>query len=87
VDLAGGPLDLGQRIELRQKPRPELVDVRACLHQQRTHRAARGIQHGQKHVGRLDELVIAPESQRLGIGQRLLETAGEFVHAHGERAL
>jgi len=31
----------------------------------------------------LHELVIAPEGDRLGIGQRLLKTAGELFHAHG----
>ena len=35
------------------------------------------------HVQRLDELVVAADGERLGVGQRLLEFAGQFVHAHG----
>ena len=35
------------------------------------------------HVRRLDELVVAADGQRLGVGQGLLESAGELVHAHG----
>ena len=31
------------------------------------------IQQGEHHVGGLDELVVAADGQRLGIGQRLLE--------------
>ena len=33
-------------------------------------------------VDRLDELVVAADRQRLRVGQRLLELAGQFVHAH-----
>ena len=32
---------------------------------------------------RLDVLVIAPDRQRLRVGERQLEFAGQFVHAHG----
>jgi hypothetical protein len=34
-------------------------------------------------VVRLDVLVIAPDGQRLRVCQRLLESARQFVHAHG----
>ena len=39
------------------------------------------------HVRRLDELVVAADGQRLGIGQRLLESAGELVHVAWVRTL
>src|SRR3546814_11276888 len=31
-----------------------------------------------------DQVVVAANGQRLRVGQRLLETRGEFVHAHGK---
>jgi len=34
-------------------------------------------------VYRLDELVILADGQRLRIGKRHLEFAGQFVHSHG----
>jgi hypothetical protein len=34
-------------------------------------------------VYRLDELVILADGQRLRIGKRYLELAGQFVHSHG----
>src|SRR5205823_8710374 len=34
-----------------------------------------------------DELMIAAERERLGVGQRLLKAAGQFVHAHGNSTL
>ncbi len=40
------------------------------------------VEQRQQHVGRLDELIVAANAQRLGIGQRRLEAAGELVHAH-----
>ena len=83
----GRALDLRQPVEQRQQPRAQLVDVRAGLHQQRAHRAARGVQQRQHDVRGLEELVVAAERQRLGVGQRLLKAAGELVHAHGDSAL
>ena len=63
-------------VEQRAQP----VDVHARLDQQRPHAAALGVEHGQQQVRRLDELVVAPDGQRLRIGQRRLEPTGEFVH-------
>ena len=34
------------------------------------------------HVNRLNELMILPKGQRLGVGQRHLEFACQFVHSH-----
>ena len=61
----------------------QLVDVGAGLHEQRAHRAALAVEQRQHDVRRLEELVVAADGQGLGIGQGLLESAGEFVHAHG----
>ena len=36
----------------------------------------------QPQMDRLDELVIAADRQRLRVGKRRLEAAGEFIHAH-----
>jgi len=70
----GVPSTFGQGIEQPQQSRAQLVDVRAGLQQQWTHRAAGAVQHRQHHVRRLEELVIAPERERLCIGERLLES-------------
>src|SRR5438105_3803507 len=87
VYLAGGALDLGQPVEERQQPRAQLVDVGPRLHEQRAHRAARAVEHRQQDVRGLDELMIAAERERLGVGQRLLKAAGELVHAHESSTL
>src|SRR6185503_7946083 len=62
----------------------QLVDVDAGLQQQRAHGAALALQQRQQHVSRLHELVVAADRQRLRIRKRLLKTAREFVHPHGE---
>ena len=36
-----------------------------------------------QQMHRFDDVVIATDGQRLGVGDGLLETRGEFVHAHG----
>jgi hypothetical protein len=46
------------------------------------HRAAVLVQQRDHEVNRLDELVIAPDRQTLGIRQRHLELAGQLVHPH-----
>ena len=61
----------------------QLGDVGAGLCQQRPQAAALLVQQGQQHVRRLDHLVIAAHGQGLGVGQGGLETAGQFVVAHG----
>jgi hypothetical protein len=38
-------------------------------------------------VRRLDQVVVAADRQRLGVGERLLETRSELVHAHGRESL
>src|SRR5206468_1497670 len=83
VNVPGCALDLRQALEQPQQSRAQLVDVRTGLQQQRPHRAAGAVQHRQHHVRGLQELVIAAERERLGVGERLLQAAGEFIHAHG----
>ena len=45
-------------------------------------RAAILLEQCRHHVYRFDELMIAPNRQRLRISQRHLEFAGEFIHSH-----
>ena len=56
------------------------VDLR--LRQQRRGRAALLAEQRGHHVRRFEHVVVAAHGQRLRVGQRLLETRGEFVHAH-----
>ena len=85
VDLAGRALDLRQPIELRAELRSAAVDVDARLDQERLRRCRPAVEQRRHHVRRLDELIVAADAQRLRVGQRLLEAAREFVHAHGLR--
>jgi len=78
VYVPGGAFDLRQAIEQPQESRAQLVDVRAGLQQQRTHGATGPVEHGEHHVRRLEELVVAAERERLCIGERLLEAAGSL---------
>ena len=45
-------------------------------------RAALLIEQRRHQVRRLEHVVVAPDRQRLGIGQRLLKTRSQFVHSH-----
>jgi len=44
--------------------------------------AALLIEQRQHDVDRLDHVVVAPDRETLGIGQSLLQTRGQFIHAH-----
>jgi hypothetical protein len=39
-------------------------------------------QHRRQHMGRLDVRVVARHREALGLGERLLESGGQFVDAH-----
>ena len=60
----------------------QTIDVDRRLDQQRGDATALGLEHRQQQVCRLDELIVATDGQRLGIGQSRLKPAGEFIHAH-----
>ncbi len=83
VHLAARALDLRQPVEGLAEPRAQQVDLGARLLEQRPHRAALLVEQRQHQVRGLDELVVAAEGQRLGVGQGHLELGGQFVHAHG----
>ena len=76
-------LDLGQLLQGLAKLAAQSADIDAGLHQQRPRRATLLVQQGHQHVHRLDQIVVTPHRQRLGIGQCLLEARSQFVHAHG----
>ena len=82
LHVAAMALDLRQAVDDVGEQRAQPVDVDPRLDQQRPHAAALGVEHGQQQVRRLDELVVAADRQRLGVGQRRLKSAGEFVLAH-----
>ena len=83
VHFAGVAFDLRQAVERLAELRAQQIDVGAGLVEQGPHRAALLVEQGRHHVQRLDVLVVAADRERLGIGQRQLELAGQFVHAHG----
>ncbi len=83
VHVAAGAFDLGQPVERLAELRAQQVHVDAGLVEQVPHGAALLVQQGRHHVQRLDVLMIAANSERLGISQRQLELARQFVHSHG----
>ncbi len=85
VDFPGRALHLGQAIERGAELGAQPVDVGPCLDEQRPHGAALAVEEREQHMGRLEELVVAADGERLGIGQRLLEPAGELVLTHRGR--
>ena len=85
LDVAGRALHPRQAVERLAEGRAQLVDVDVGLCQQVAHRAAFLVEQRRHQVHRLDELVIAPDRQALGVLERQLELAGQFVHSHGIR--
>src|SRR3546814_9612793 len=77
---------------LRRPPRLTRTDAllpyptlcRSGRGEQRARAAAGLVQRRQQQVRGFDQVVVAAHGQRLRVGQRLLETRGEFVHAHGK---
>ncbi|MNE73082.1 hypothetical protein D3C81_1419510 [compost metagenome] len=83
VHVAGGALDLRQRIHLFIQSRAQGRNVEADLHQQGLDRAALLFEQGGKQVDRLDGRVVVTDSQGLGIGEGKLQLAGQTVYSHG----
>jgi len=83
VYIAPGPFDFRQAIDRVAKLGAQQVDVNARFRQQATYTAALLVEQCDHHMYRLDELVILAHGQRLRIGKRHLEFAGQFVHSHG----
>jgi len=82
LDLAGGVLELGQGVEQGIELAAQHVDVDGGLLQQGRSGAALLVEHRLHHVGRLHLRVVASDRQALRLGQGLLETTGQLVHAH-----
>jgi hypothetical protein len=62
--------------------RTQSSHIHIGLRQQMAYRTTLLIQQGQHQVLRLNELMIPADSKALGIGQRHLELAGQFIHSH-----
>ena len=60
----------------------ELVESRALIAFE-PRAAALLVEQCQQQVRRLDEIVVAPDRQRLRVAQGLLEARSELVHPHG----
>ncbi len=86
MNLAAGAFHLREVVERLAELRAQPVDVGTGLVEQRAHRAALLVEQRQHQVRGLDELVVAAERQRLGIGEGHLELAGQFVGSHEVRA-
>ena len=82
MHLAGAALDLRQLVERGDEVGAQPCDVAARLLQHRARPAALLLEQGEQHVGRLDDLVVAPERERLGLGEGLLEAGGQLVLSH-----
>ena len=71
--FAGVALDLGQRIELLAESRAQCIHLDAGAAEQVPGRTALLVQQRNGHVHGLDELMVATDGQRLGVGQRHLK--------------
>ena len=76
-----------QIVDDARQPGLQLVVLAAGLGEQGGHRIALLPEHGQQQVGRGDAVVARPQGKRLGVSQRRLEFAGQFVRPHGSRCL
>ena len=83
VHLSGRALDLRQPLEHFAELRAQHIDIDAGLRKQRAHRPALLVEQCNHQVHRLDHLMVAANSQRLGIRQRFLEFTGQTIHTHG----
>ena len=81
----GRPSTFGSPSSSASSPARSLLTSAPGLQQQRAHASRPSVEQRQHDVRRLEDLVVAAERQRLGVGQCLLKAAGEFVHAHGSR--
>ena len=82
VDVAGLPGDFRQLFEGFAKTLAQQRYVDARLRQQGPRAAALLVKQGNQQMHGFDDIVVATDRQRLCVGDGLLETRGEFVHAH-----
>ena len=80
--IAVDTADFRQTIQLLGQTIAQCGDIRPGQGQQRTNGAPFLIQQGQHQVQGFDELMIATQCQRLGIGDRDLKLAGETIQTH-----
>ena len=83
MNVAGLTLHQRQPIQHLAQLGLQQIDVDTGFCQQVANHAARLVQHGRQQVYRLDKLVLAANRQRLGVRQRELKFACQFVHPHG----
>ena len=74
------PLDAGQPIHGLAQPGTQLVHIESGLCQQTRHAAAVLLEQHRHEVHGLDELVIPADGEGLGVCQRQLKFACQFVH-------
>ena len=82
ADLAAGALDLGHARDRRLERRLQLRHGDARAGEQRRRAAVLLREQGREQVLGLDESVVVPEREALGIGERLLELGGQLVETH-----
>ena len=82
IDIAFLTADSRQPVQRLADALAQGRHVDAGLRQQRRGRAALLVEQRTHQVHRLDHVVVAPDGQRLRVGQRLLKTRSQFVHPH-----
>ncbi len=83
IDMAFLPGHARQAIKDFAQARAQCRNVDAGLRKERRGRAVRLIQQRDQQMRRFQHVVVASDRETLRIGERLLETRGEFVGAHG----
>ena len=82
VDVAFLALDRRQLVQRLAQARAQRGDVDAGLRKQRRRGTALLVEQRRHQVHRFEHVVVAPDRQRLGVGQCLLEARSQFVHPH-----
>jgi hypothetical protein len=82
VNFTGRALDARDAVERVAELRAQQVQVGAGLREDSREAAALLLEHGRHHVHGLDELVVAPDGERLRIRKGLLKVGRQLVHAH-----
>ncbi len=82
IDITVGVLHAGQIIQNFLQLAAQVVNFKARLTEQRFYRTTLLIKQCRNQMHRLDNTVISPHCQGLGVGQSGLKFAGQSINSH-----
>ena len=87
LNVAGGAIDPGQRIERNTELRAQRIHIHACQRQEVADRGALLVEQRRHHMHRFDELVVVAERKALCVRERHLELGRELFHSQFDAPL